>query len=135
MFFYIFKKKWFWIAWLIISIIGGLIGYVGSNQTEQNYNNAQSATVLDFRNSKYPSIIGISNLKYKNEYVKIFTDSNNKTTNVPFQVIDNGTFVKILDYSNDSLLIHVALKNSKTTSSSPPYQELWVWKEFVTISN
>jgi hypothetical protein len=135
MFFYLFKKKWFWIVWLIVSIIGGLIGYVGSNQREQNYNNGKYAKVLDFRQSKYPSIIGIKNLNDKEVYIRIFMDSTIKTLDVPSSIIENGKMVKILSYTDDSLLIQVAVKNRNTTSTKPPYQEIWLWKEFVNVSN
>ena len=132
MFFSLFKNKWFWIVWLILSSIGGIIGYVLSEKKERQLENAENAICVEFRDLNHPAIWGIQKLKYKDQYLKVMLDSNIKTHNIPStRGVENNQQVKILGYSEDSTLANIAIIREKGTMVKPRYEELWLWTEFI----
>jgi len=132
MFFSLFKNKWFWIVWLILSISGAIIGYVLSENHKKELENAENAICVEFRDLKHPSIWGIRKLKYKDQYLEVMLDSNIKTHNIPLTLgVTNNQPVKILEYSEDSALARIAITREKHTMAKPRYEELWLWTKFI----
>lgn len=133
MFFSLIKDKWFWPVWLILSISGGIGGYVLSEKHKNELENAENAICVEFRDLKHPSIWGIRRLKYKDQYLEVMLDSNIKTHNIPLTVgVTNNQPVKILEYSEDSTLARVAITREKPKwARTGSYSELWLWTRFI----
>lgn len=134
MYWNLLKEKWFWIIWLMISLIGGVIGFVFKQGIDNKLRESKTATCVEFRNLKAPSIIAIESIDYKEEYIKMLTDTNNGHDNFPWSVIDNKQMVQILDYTSDSVLVKVAIRRNNPTWLKPSYEELWVWSKFVRLN-
>lgn len=132
MFFSLFKNKWFWVVWLILSLAGAIVGYMASEKHKEQLELAENAICVEFRDLKHPSIWGIQKLKYKDQYLAVMLDSSIKTYNIPLaRVIENNQSVKILEYSEDRTLTKIAVIREESTAAKPDYEELWLWSRFI----
>ena len=130
--FSIFRNKWFWIVWLILSLTGAIIGLALSNNEANKLEKASDAICIEFREVPYPSIWGIPDLKFADEYIRVMLDTNIRTHNIQgTTVVENYQEVKILDYSVDSSLVKIAITKEQSKRTRPRYEETWVLENFI----
>lgn len=130
----LFKNKWFLIILVVVSFSAAIISYFLNQKHMEELNAAENAICVEFRDLKHPSIWGIKKLKHKDQYLKVMLDTTvNTHNNIPTSVVENNQKVKILGYSNDSILVNVAIMRKKGTPVNPQYEELWLWNKFIKM--
>ena len=103
-----------------------------SNKLAKKLETASEATCIEFRDIVYPSIWGISNLKYANEYTNVMLDTNIRTHNIPnITMVENYQKVKLLEYSLDSSLVKIAITREQSKRIRPRYEETWILVNFI----
>jgi len=128
----LFKNRWFLITLVIVSFTGAIISYLLNQKHMEELSIAENAICVEFRDLKHPSIWGIKKLKYKDQYLKVMLDTTINTNNIPLtSTVENNQQVKILGYSNDSMLVNIAIIREKGTPVNPRYEELWLWNKFI----
>ena len=127
-----FKNKWF-IGFIIIgSILGGIIGFVGSELHERKIDNAKTVELVHYFHPEWTHIHGIMDTIYKEEYMKFTLDTSLSTiVSYPSRGIPTSGRLYLLDVTQDSALGLIGRENDHPTITDPRYQELWVWMKHV----
>lgn len=129
------KNKNFWFGWLVLSCIGGFIGYILNQRLEENFSNDKIAYVREFREEvKKSSIIVVENKSDTLDYIKYFEKQTGKV-NFQFVGLPEGTKVYVLRVSSDEHLVKIAVKWDKKEKIYGSYAEYWIWYEFVSPVN
>ena len=131
MFWEIFKNKWFLIIWISLSIIGGIWGFTKSKIREDKLRNAREVVCFDFRENVHHSVIAIDNLEYKDEYLNALLDTSINTLDIPFSALEHGLKCKILDYSDDSVMVKIIVLKENNTKYRYNYRGYWIWNKFL----
>jgi hypothetical protein len=132
MYWRIFRNKWFWITWLIVSVIGGVTGYLMLQNREQKIAEAEVFYVREFREGlKWPTIHVVENSAYKEDYLNYF-QKNELRSDMRLQSLNQGQKVYLLEFSEDSLLARIALINENPSMQQGYYNEYWIWHEYLT---
>ena len=127
-----FKNKWF-IAFIVIgSIIGAIIGFIGSEMHARKIAAAQRIQIVDYYNPDRLYINGIEDTLLKKEYLSFENDTvYPKAINFKSSAIKTTQKLYALDITKDSSLVLVARENDNPTMADPRYTELWVWRNHV----
>lgn len=129
-----FKNKWF-IGFIVIgSIVGGIIGIIGSEMHARKIATAQRIQLVDYYNPDRLYISGIEDTLLKKEYLLFENDTvYPKALNFKSSAIKTTQKLYALDFTKDSSLVLVARENDNPTMADPRYTELWVWRNHVII--
>ena len=129
----IFARKRFWLAWIILSLIGAFIGYYHSAERDKKLSNASIVELREYRALKYPSIIAIENLRYQEEYLRVLEDSSIKHLNIPFRALHERSTARLIGFNEDGSLAQIAITNDRIDAVNPPYLELWISSKFLSL--
>lgn len=130
--FKLFFSYRFWVSILILSSIGAAVSLVMLKNKENLIFRAPEAYICLGSRSKTATLGKISDsteVYYYLEYVK---------GNTPFVKwnsggsIVNGQNVKVLEYSNDSLLLKVLIRREGRTMQYPSEEVHWVYMNYVS---
>lgn len=125
-----FKNKWFWILWLIISVVTGGIGFFHSYQTDEILKNSKKMYCHDYRiNSNYLTIEVLNDLDKKKEYIGYYKGAEG-VKNFKFEVLKEGQEVLVIDSVSEFPLVKIGV-NRKSTMLYPTYSEYWVLRDFL----
>ena len=127
-----FKNKWFIGFIVIASLVGGIIGLIGSEIHERKIENAELVQLIHYYNPEWNYIPGIMDTNYKEEYMEFILDTSlSSIVNFPIRSIPTTGHLYLLDLTQDSTLALIGRENDNPTMADPRYQELWVWVKHV----
>ena len=127
-----FKNKWF-VGFIVVgSIIGAMIGFVGSELHSKKMENAKEVELVRYFRPEWTHIHGITDTSYREEYIKFTLDTSlSSIVNYPSRSIPTSGRLYLLDATQDSTLGLIGRENDQPTTADPRYQELWVWMKHV----
>ena len=73
--FSLLRNKWFLATWLVISLLGGVLGFVISEREEDRLSNSELIELEDYYNPNREYISGIEDTMLKNEYIRFEKDT------------------------------------------------------------
>ncbi|NVK03202.1 MAG: hypothetical protein HWD92_00205 [Flavobacteriia bacterium] len=127
-----FKNNWFIGVIIIGSILGGIIGFLGSELHERKRDNEKAVELVHYFHPEWTHIHGITDTIYQDEYMKFTLDTSLSTiVSYPSRGIPTSGRLYLLDVTQDSVLGLIARENDHPTMADPRYQELWVWMKHV----
>jgi len=127
-----FKNKWF-IGFIVIgSIIGGIVGFIGSEMHDRKIEKAKKVELVHYFRPEWTHIHGIMDTSHREEYIKFTLDTSlSSTVNYPSRSIPTSGRLYLIEVTQDSVLGLIGRENDHPTTADPRYQELWVWMKHV----
>lgn len=134
MFFSVLKNRKFWIAWLVLSIVAGVIAYFIVKSKDSDLMNKNLYYATEFRKElKHSSIIAVQSPNDTANYVRYFKGESN-IVEFRFTDIPEGTELHVLRFSTSKELAKIAIRSNSTDRVKGTYSEYWIWYKFLTHS-
>ena len=129
-----FSSKWFLGFVVIGSLLGGVLGYVGSEIRQRKLDAGERVEVVHHYFPDVGYINGVEDTLFKNEYISFEMDTvYPKTLNFEGAVIRVDGRHYAIDFTADSSLVLIARQNDFARLADPSYMELWVWRKHVVF--
>lgn len=132
MFYNYLKQKSFWAAWLILSIIGGVIAYFIIKSKEEDLIQTNVYYAIEFRNDlKHPSIIAVRSSADTANYVSYLKGRSNRVE-FRFTDIPQGTELYMINSNPNNNIVKVVVKSISENKFNSTHQEFWIWNKFLS---
>ncbi len=114
---------------LTITIVGAIIGLIGGNKRKKLIDEGEVYIAVK-NDTLARSILGIEKDIFIENYLG-WIHGQSTTINFQFIPLNSGQKVYLIDSVSEEV-IKVAIFNSTPTATKPNYQELYIWRGFVT---
>lgn len=132
----------FWIVWLLLSMFGGLVAYLMIQERDSYLVEENAYYVYEYRDCvnrdslNFFNVLALQKVKqlelYKN-YLEAYCSENKiQYLKFSFMTIPEGTKVYVIKFNKQETLAKVAITSEVRNMTTPPYQEVWVWHEFLS---